>query len=489
MKITLDEWRSAHLFSVNSASDVYYVKLANKMRDYIRFVGLDDDLDEEEQYELAKCVAYYFEDVISNIGIWGAFVTKHKELYGKYLPFYDIDETEYYLDEINFEDIRFLVWIGVQQFREDSFVNPENLVLLELAQAWYELLDKEFEKAPINTRLVEHIYSSEWFDDFLSVKQWCSGLYATMYLLQDELELLHIEDVVEEMSEVLSSEGEMSVYAAYSFLAFSSKIGPLALTMPEWLSCMLKNRGMEREAGLLANIKVLRYNLYLMKKIDKEVLTLESLNGDTYIVDCSSLSDIPDNFSQIKTVMCSLALYGDGNWQVNGAISCFEDKKIITQMRKKQKAIDANAKRLYAGLMKASKNYPLLYFSDYDEMSQWIEKHVGYVSDYVHPEEMKDSRNIAAFILPNGRFSILCDGASWIKDDRNPCYNPEAAKKNAISLLYDPEVISKEMLHYLLEHQLLPDACINSLHGHERGRQLVQENMDFIARMFRRYMY
>lgn len=489
MKINLSEWRSAHLSGLNSASDVYYVKLANKMRDYMRFVGLNDELDEDEQYEIVKLVAYYFEDVVSDIGLWRAFVTKHKELYGKYLPFYEIDESLYYTDEINLEDIRFLVWMGVRQFREESFINPENPTLTELSEAWYELFDKEFEKAPINTRLVEHIYSSEWFDNFLSIKNWCSEHYTTMYLLQDNLELHHIENVVESMSDVLCSEGEMSIYAAYSFLAFESKIGPLALTTPQWLSCMLKNRGMEREAGLLAEMKVLPYNLYLIKKLDKDVFTLEDLKGDTYIVDCSSLSSVPDDFSKIKTVMCSLALYGDGNWQVNGAISCFEEKKLFTDMRKEQKTTDAADKRLYARMMKASKNYPILYFADYDEMSQWIEKHVGYDSDYVHPEEMKDFQNIAAFILPNGRFSILCDGAAWIKDDRNHCYDPVDAKRNAVALLFDPEVISAEMLHYLLEHNMLPDACINSSYGHERGKQLVQENMDFIARMFRRYMY
>ena len=41
------------------------------------------------------------------------------------------------------------------------------------------------------------------------------------------------------------------------------------------------------------------------------------------------------------------------------------------------------------------------------------------------------------------------------------------------------------MLHYLIEHKLLPDVCINSMKGMERGKQLVQENMDFIARFMR----
>ena len=96
MKIIGSEWRLGHWFAVASASDAYYVKLANKIHDYIRFAGLNDILTEFEQHNLAKLITFYFEDVISDVGIWRAFVAVHKEMYGKYLPFYDVDESRYY---------------------------------------------------------------------------------------------------------------------------------------------------------------------------------------------------------------------------------------------------------------------------------------------------------------------------------------------------------------------------------------------------------
>ena len=134
-------------------------------------------------------------------------------------------------------------------------------------------------------------------------------------------------------------------------------------------------------------------------------------------------------------------------------------------------------------------NDPLIYFAGHEDLMQWLDKHIGFAPDFVAPEGMKDEGNIAVFILPDGQLSILPDGALYIKDERNPYYNPDWAKRKAIRLLVEPEMVSKEMLHYLLEHRMLPDARINSLQGPERGRQLIQENIDFVVRFSRKYKY
>ena len=42
------------------------------------------------------------------------------------------------------------------------------------------------------------------------------------------------------------------------------------------------------------------------------------------------------------------------------------------------------------------------------------------------------------------------------------------------------------MLLYMLEHNLLPDAMFNDIRGCKHGRQLMQENIEFMARCMRR---
>lgn len=68
----------------------------------------------------------------------------------------------------------------------------------------------------------------------------------------------------------------------------------------------------------------------------------------------------------------------------------------------------------------------------------------------------------------------------------NPYYDKEYAQEDAIDVVVNAECCSPEMLQYLLDHNMLPDAGIASLRGEEYGRQQVQDNLYFLARCMRR---
>lgn len=73
-------------------------------------------------------IAAYLEDQISGLGLWQSFTTEHKRLYGKYLPFYAVS-SDYIADEINEEDIRFIIWNTwqkVSSLHEHAYINPNN---------------------------------------------------------------------------------------------------------------------------------------------------------------------------------------------------------------------------------------------------------------------------------------------------------------------------------------------------------------------------
>lgn len=50
----------------------------------------------------------YLEDLVSGSELWNSFVRKHTKLYDKPLPFYVTED--YAEEEINNEDICFLIW-------------------------------------------------------------------------------------------------------------------------------------------------------------------------------------------------------------------------------------------------------------------------------------------------------------------------------------------------------------------------------------------
>lgn len=74
-------------------------------------------------------------------------------VYGTYLPFYPLGD-DYTPDEINQEDIAFVLWTLKSQFsifdKEYTLFSPYDKDLLALSQSAYELMDARFEEAPIS---------------------------------------------------------------------------------------------------------------------------------------------------------------------------------------------------------------------------------------------------------------------------------------------------------------------------------------------------
>ena len=102
-----------HPFSKSGETDLYYTNLADKVcaiiedSEYGKLLRNKGDL-----IYLSLCVTSWFEDVISQLGIWKAFTTECKQRYGTYIPFYDTDGT-YTQDEINLADVKFLLCLVV----------------------------------------------------------------------------------------------------------------------------------------------------------------------------------------------------------------------------------------------------------------------------------------------------------------------------------------------------------------------------------------
>lgn len=490
-KITLLDWKRDRLHAMNYPTDAYYVKLANKLLEYIRFSSLGKDLDEYEQARLAQTIALYFEDVISDLGLWKAFVGKHKELYGKYLPFFEVNEEDYYLDEINREDVLFLIWMCRMRFREETFFNPENWGIEELTSSLYTVLDAEFEKAPINIGLKEGFLNPEIFDNLMLVRNWCLWMLDKSYLTaQDQSVFEYLERLEGELKSIYGAGGSDTVtYVAYSIASISMKVGPLALTVPQWLSQLLKVQGMDAESQLVAGLEALPINLYLLKKFDDENIYLEGLDGNTYEVCRSSFSGLSEKVLQIgKGMMAPLVCYKQ-KWHVIGGASWGDYAEAFKTIRKDTEDKKASTRLLYDKILAVNAGSPLLYFKNYEEMMAWLSEHLGFSSDFEPADEMKNGENLIAWATPDADLKIISDVAVCVKDERNPCYNSQKAGEEALNILADSKQTPSGMLRYLLEHHMLPDARVNSTKGAEHGKKLLQENLDFVARFTRGEKY
>lgn len=115
IKIYPKDWLQLHPYKQSDPTDLYYTNIANRIYGMLEETNLAYSFEKNEVKQISIRMAAYFEDVISGLNIWRSFITEHKALYGKYLPFYTPDD-HYYDDEVNYEDIRFLLWHYTQQY-------------------------------------------------------------------------------------------------------------------------------------------------------------------------------------------------------------------------------------------------------------------------------------------------------------------------------------------------------------------------------------
>lgn len=135
-------------------SDQWYLDFTIDILPVIRRSALFGHNEEGTQIEAALTTGIYFQDAIAQTGGWRIFADLYQSLYDRPLPFYKTTDN-YVPDEINLEDIAFLLWENKSRpaflWNTDfSFFNPFDKKLLDLSQELYEIMDARFEEAPIS---------------------------------------------------------------------------------------------------------------------------------------------------------------------------------------------------------------------------------------------------------------------------------------------------------------------------------------------------
>lgn len=131
-KISAADIRAYHPDMIGPCpSDKDYASVANRLLGMLEAKSfmLPDSVDIRD---LALRLALYLEDVISEGPTWRVFTYLCGKLYGRKLPFFPEEDApvefgEYYDGEVNFDDIRFLLWSAIQQSDvSDTLINPHN---------------------------------------------------------------------------------------------------------------------------------------------------------------------------------------------------------------------------------------------------------------------------------------------------------------------------------------------------------------------------
>ena len=490
-KIYPKKWLELHPYKQTNSVDQYYVGIANEIHKRLYSSTIADAFEEEENIRYTSlCLAAWFEDVISQTGIWQAFTAECRKRYGAYLPFYLI-KGDYFPDEINLEDIRFLLWHHIQYLcRGISAINPENPGIEQTAQEIYGLLAEEYETAPENERMQEFLYHSamgeEDFFRYREILDWfhyqCYFNIENVAQCRDEAErLLDDEKITPEMAETL-------IYATRTSLTFKGRRNLLSLTSPEWLALIGKAHP---EHQLWGKVKARENSCYLLEKEDDEFLYVKDLcsedEGEFKITKKSlNLSAIRSREAGKSTLICELIYFGNAWWQCGMLLENKYDQKMAEYVddltKQKEKT---NEKATFHDFIKASGGKSFVFCQSQEEISDFLLNKMGYgLKEDLDIPRIHTETGAMLMANPHTGLHIQFKLCECIKSPDNPNYNKEEAEKNAIMFIVNPDIIPYQLSCILQDEGMLPDAYLNSLQRKEYGQEFIRKNAHFLTDYF-----
>ena len=490
-KIYPKKWLELHPYKQTNSVDQYYVGIANEIHKRLYSSTIADAFEEEENIRYTSlCLAAWFEDVISQTGIWQAFTAECRKRYGAYLPFYPI-KGDYFPDEINLEDIRFLLWHHIQYLcRGISAINPENPGIEQTAQEIYGLLAEEYETAPENERMQEFLYHSamgeEDFFRYREILDWfhyqCYFNIENVAQCRDEAErLLDDEKITPEMAETL-------IYATRTSLTFIGRRNLLSLTSPEWLA-LIGNAHPEHQ--LWGKVKVRENSCYLLEKEDDRYLYVKDLcsedEGEFKITKKSlNLSAIRSREVGKSTLICELIYFGNAWWQCGMLLENKYNQKMAEYVddltKQKEKT---NEKAAFHDFIKASGGKSFVFCQSQEEISDFLLNKMDYnLKEGLDIPRINTENGAMLMANPHTGLHIQFKLCECIKSPDNPNYNKEEAEKNAIMFIVNPDIIPYQLSCILQDEGMLPDAYLNSLQRKEYGQEFIRKNAHFLTDYF-----
>lgn len=229
-------------FPDEKETDGYYYKLANRLVESAENAGLIKFWGESLIQRMALCIIGYYQDVIADGGIWRGFINEMRRLYGKTLPFFDIDSERYIDYELNQEDVCFLVWYSAamqDDMKRDLY--PLDPHVMNLGQCWFNLLEENYEEAPepVGYRMTHEMemHAAEDQETLMQLSQWVSS-QCWLITPADALTMQQIISSVNPKTEEGLQELQDKVHEALT----SQPIGPLALYLREWMYLFVEDR-------------------------------------------------------------------------------------------------------------------------------------------------------------------------------------------------------------------------------------------------------
>ena len=475
--LPVQEIRNHHPFNKAYDTDEEYARFGTIILKVIRNCRIPDITD-DQCMAMAVVLTMYTEDVVADLGIWRGFTDKMKSLYGRYLPFYDIDETTYLRDEPNVEDVTYLLWYALYRTNSELVINPGIPILRSLGEALCAYISERFETLPINEELKNLLAKGDYTDDFYHQRDLLKWIWLDCYLTAHPLAQRAMVHDGESYAQLMKSDIVSGCYTAECALPYTMWTGPLSVLPQEYLAMILRANGRDDDARKVEEQTFRGVTLYHVEQAEKNVsMSLVSDDGTRLSLTDEGLCSPGADKYDSKAMIASFVKYG-GQWCINGNSVWSTDAVPAEEQPKKRRA---KKKRLphYDEMMEESKGIPFFYFDSVAACKKFIVERMEVAENTIAiPASVRD---VVLFLPKEGtEYAVLHNMVRCFKDDRNPYYDEEFARKHTLAAAFN---MPGEALRYAIAHKMLPEAAFNSTISFEQGRELLQDNFDYMARL------
>jgi hypothetical protein len=542
--IYMQRWLGFHPYDTPQQSDFYYLKLCNEIFELLRDEDFPDEeiaISDEQKKDLACFLVCYFEDVISGPGLWKAFTIQVDELYGTYLPFFDPDPEEYYPDEINPEDVYFLLWYYLSMiYRDESIISPTVYEWSDETERIFEILEKEYELAPANLRLQQFFQISPGEDNFYEIRDKLKWI-----MLDSWLHYFMREEMTEMITNVISRDGEDPlpeesrapyIYDTIDTFILTRHTPLLARQGKEWLAYVVgRDHPLHRA---LLDMGEKKSGFYLYTGTEGEVLLFKHIATSTELRVSSRSMEVPKETVPGRSISYGGFVKWKDEWWFSGArMGWGYDKELIRKEEESEESrmlfgkdpagLKEENRKLYISFLKFNLGKPLAFVENVDAAEHLIHDFIAYHNRSVKGSERKGSKvrdkpetlvrknreEMGADLLsgkdiPGMTFDqeavktipgmVYCDPDlgiamafgynDYVPDPGNPWYmdnNTEEIRIEGTMRMLESHHISGNWMKYLASNYDLPGLEFPGLGGSE----LLLDDFDFMLRFWKREAY
>lgn len=495
--ISIQDYMEAWPKQKHSQAGSYYVKLANRL--YESILPLRSDMLMTDVLKVLACkLTCYFEDIVADMGIWRSFSALCQQRYGMPVPFFHTDE-EYYPDEPSLDAVRFLVWNMMSGCYYDYWLPIKDRELLQLAQVVYELLDSEFELAPVNDAGKQAVAgaverAAKDFNEFSTCLVWVLN---SNYLTGDHW----FADSVYVDTNTFMEEGDslpfglVAEWVSDKYL-YTFKSGPLALAGTQWLSALAGTLGMAKEKDRFDNIEVVKADNYRLQYVDDEWVHLDNLRGREFDIKVDALPVGHDDVRECNACMAQLVRHA-GQWNTGKLfIPCdMTDEQIMNEkseyIANKVSSCSVWQELAAERMLAATGGRRVLYFGSARQADGELRK-MGLlkVKDALQCSDADAQAPCCAWIDVTGnaaRLLFVPKIAAVIADPANPYYNYNAEQTpDVVEQLLTNQQVPTAMLDWLIDHDFLPDVVSEEMFDQGSADQQLRSDMHLLVRALRR---